>query len=195
MMAVVDDDGGFLKTKSIQFYLGGRGAGAQPHWHACAWNMLLHGAKQWVLSPPERASYAQSHVSLALQQNTSKKGSLSCTQRAGDILVVPETWGHATVNSEPSIGWATELQFDRTFDLGLGASHGTEWWRTQDSPPARGQQMKKARAESHDADGSDAGRGDRQGSLSVDSAPVPGKRKKRRRHATRTPRSHIKSEL
>ena len=59
---------------------------------------------------------------------------LRCTQRAGDVLVVPETWGHATVNLQPSVGWATEVHFDRNIDLGLDAKHGDEWWRTGDAP-------------------------------------------------------------
>ena len=56
---------------------------------------------------------------------------MRCEQRAGDVLVVPETWGHATINAAHwVVGWATELHFDRRFDLGLGAVHGPEWWRT-----------------------------------------------------------------
>ena len=50
------------------------------------------------------------------------------------MLVVPETWGHATVNLQPSVGWATEVHFDRNIDLGLDAKHGEEWWRTEDAP-------------------------------------------------------------
>ena len=60
---------------------------------------------------------------------------LVCDQQAGDVMVVPETWGHATINSAPwSIGWATELSFERTFDLGLGSPHGKEWWRYAEQP-------------------------------------------------------------
>ena len=47
---------------------------------------------------------------------------------------MPETWGHATVNLQPSVGWATEVHFDRNIDLGLDAKHGDEWWRTGDAP-------------------------------------------------------------
>ena len=49
-------------------------------------------------------------------------------------ILVPALWGHATVNLAPSVGWATELQFDRTFDLGLSERKGTEWWRTRNTP-------------------------------------------------------------
>ena len=49
---------------------------------------------------------------------------------AGDVVIVPELWGHATINLEPSLGWASEFIFDRSYDDGLAASHGVEWWRT-----------------------------------------------------------------
>jgi hypothetical protein len=42
---------------------------------------------------------------------------LTCDQQAGDVLLVPSLWGHATINLAPSIGFATEIAFDRTFDL------------------------------------------------------------------------------
>lgn len=104
----------------------------------------MHGRKLWLLWPPPHASYAQRHVALTLRDaslwgantNASKgEGSargaapLRCEQRAGDVMVVPEVWGHATFNLEPSIGWATELSFDRSYDGGFSPSHGDEWWR------------------------------------------------------------------
>ena len=40
---------------------------------------------------------------------------LVCEQRAGEVVLVPELWGHATLNLQPSIGWASELYFDRAY--------------------------------------------------------------------------------
>jgi len=128
-----------LRSNSIQFYLGGAGAGAQPHWHGAAWNWLAHGRKRWLLSPPNEAVYSQQHVRPAVERLAASADAfapLVCEQRAGDVLLVPETWGHATVNEEAwSVGWATEVLFDRTFDLGLSRTHGPEWWRELDAPP------------------------------------------------------------
>lgn len=125
-----DTTGGMLRSVSIQFYAGGKGNGAQPHWHGPAWNWLLRGAKRWQLWPPHAATYAQRHVSLAVEPANAAVGApLECEQRAGDVLVLPALWGHATVNTAPSIGFATELNFDRTFDLGLSPDMGDEWWR------------------------------------------------------------------
>ena len=42
---------------------------------------------------------------------------------------MPHGWGHATVNLEPSIGWASEVNLDRVYDDGLARMHGDEWWR------------------------------------------------------------------
>ena len=33
------------------------------------------------------------------------------------MLLLPSGWGHATINLAPSIGFATELHFDRTIEL------------------------------------------------------------------------------
>ena len=110
-----------LRTSNIQFYLGGAGAGAQPHWHEAAWNWLVRGRKQWLMWPPETATYAQRHPTLAIDGAIDEGGSqpLSCIQQPGDVVLVPPWWGHATINLEPSAGFATELQFDRDFDLDL----------------------------------------------------------------------------
>jgi hypothetical protein len=126
---------GLLRTTSIQFYIGGTGAGAQPHWHGPAWNWLARGKRKWLLWPPEGASYAQRHVSQATGPASAIMKPLVCEQHAGDVVLLPALWGHATLNLAPSIGFATELQLDRTFDLGFGQDNGNEWWRSGDISP------------------------------------------------------------
>lgn len=34
---------------------------------------------------------------------------MECVQEAGDVVFVPGTWGHATLNLEESIGYASEF--------------------------------------------------------------------------------------
>jgi hypothetical protein len=135
----VEDDQWLLRTETVQFYLGGESSGAQPHWHANAWNWLVHGRKRWFLWPAQEATYTQRHVLDAVGEQKAEpeedstvgsRGPLVCEQRGGEVLVVPPLWGHATVNLKPSIGWASELVFDRAYDDGLGETHGREWWRT-----------------------------------------------------------------
>ena len=131
------DEANLLRSVSLQFYAGGEGAGAQPHWHGPAWNWLFRGRKQWLLWPPEHATYAQRHVTLALKPSSEAGGRpIVVDQEAGEVLVLPALWGHATLNHKPSIGFATELHFDRSFDLGFGTEFGDEWWRVSEDPNA-----------------------------------------------------------
>jgi hypothetical protein len=132
----LEDEEWMVRTGTIQFYLGPRGSGTQPHWHGSSWNWLVHGRKEWQLWPPAEASYAQQHVALALEQGgrgaadvEMLPASLRCEQLPGEVLLVPHGWGHATVNLEPSIGWASEVNLDRVYDDGLARMHGAEWWR------------------------------------------------------------------
>ena len=36
---------------------------------------------------------------------------LECEQLGGDVIFVPEMWGHAVINLEESIGYASEFVF------------------------------------------------------------------------------------
>ena len=141
----LEDEQWLLRTNSVQFYLGDGGSGAQPHWHASSWNWLVHGHKRWFLWPPTEALYSQQHVEHTVgQQNATQlrqpgapstvRKALVCDQLPGEVIVVPELWGHATVNLQRSIGWASEFHFDRAMDDGLSATHGDEWWRTGERP-------------------------------------------------------------
>ena len=111
--------GSLLRTSTIQFYVGGARAGAQPHWHEAAWNWLVRGKKRWLLWTPEAATYAQRHSTLALDaaRRGGRAAPLTCIQQAGDVMLLPAWWGHATINLKPSIGFATEVHFDRTIEL------------------------------------------------------------------------------
>ena len=93
---------------------------------------------------PCDATYALSHTKQVLNALDSPvKGGVSgvgggedragavlwCEQRPGDVLVVPAAWGHATLNTQPSIGWASEVDHDRGYHDGDDAAFGDQWWR------------------------------------------------------------------
>ena len=59
-------------------------------------------------------------------------------------MLPPETWGHATLNLEPSIGWASEVNLDRVYDDGLARMHGDEWWRVGAEERQREQREREA---------------------------------------------------
>eukprot|EP00928_Gymnodinium_smaydae_P017568 TRINITY_DN16719_c0_g2_i1.p1 TRINITY_DN16719_c0_g2~~TRINITY_DN16719_c0_g2_i1.p1 ORF type:complete len:495 (-),score=94.08 TRINITY_DN16719_c0_g2_i1:361-1845(-) len=101
-------------VRQPQFGLGFRGAGAHWHSHHAALNALFIGQKQWFLTPPEAttwsrlpaAEWAASEERHALQASGAL---LEVTQCAGDLLFVPDGWGHATVLQEYSVGVGQEF--------------------------------------------------------------------------------------
>ena len=84
-------------------------------------NMLVHGAKRWILFPPQDAFFTVQPVLQWLtgfteERTHSDKGLYytpgdvqECVQLPGDVVFVPELWGHAVVNLRPSIAVAYEF--------------------------------------------------------------------------------------
>ena len=72
-------------------------------------NGLAFGAKLWRLKPPWRADYSSVPAFAAFQR--ADPGARACVQRAGDVLFVPNNWGHAVLNLETAVGVAAELTF------------------------------------------------------------------------------------
>ena len=103
-----------------QFYLGGPNTGAPFHYHHDAVNILAFGAKRWFLQPPSSAVYSveppliwfnrQIMENLSTNDPSDTSGIFECIQQEGDVLFVPESWGHATLNIEASIGVAFEFR-------------------------------------------------------------------------------------
>ena len=122
-----------LRTSAIHFAVGPAGAGAQPTWAAGAtWDWVVHGRKEWSLWPPRDAALLLRHVTPALAvlgEGDGVAGPLRCEQRAGDVMVVPSSWGRAARHDEPTIGWVSEVAFDREHTDGFGEFYGTESWR------------------------------------------------------------------
>jgi len=122
-----------------QLFAGAAGSGSPVHVHRTAANVLAHGRKLWALLPPGGAEYSTRPpamwMELAMRKHGGPRwarrlvgskpqerlgghdggahpgiGMLWCEQRAGDIVVVPDGWGHAVLNLEPSSGVALELR-------------------------------------------------------------------------------------
>lgn len=82
--------------------------------------------------PPRDAALLLRHVTPALAvlgEGDGVAGPLRCEQRAGDVMVVPSSWGRAARHDEPTIGWVSEVAFDREHTDGFGEFYGTESWR------------------------------------------------------------------
>jgi hypothetical protein len=118
---ILDSRGGFRtikkwfpfiaeKTSDLtwQVFFGGDGSGATYHWHEAAFNILYVGTKEWKVAPPLYRGWSgmtAEKASNALDENIS----LSCIQRAGDLLYIPTYWGHNTFNHGFTIGAAAIL--------------------------------------------------------------------------------------
>ena len=122
-----------FSSRLEQFYVGPAWSGAHPHFHGDAWNGLVFGSKLWVLFPPQEAFFTakpaltwflKEYPKLkAAQSMASASGSASgssssgvpptsfieCVQMPGDVIYVPESWGHVTLNLAPSVGVAVEF--------------------------------------------------------------------------------------
>ena len=98
-----------------QFAFGPAGSGAPFHRHCDAVNGLVFGLKRWWLLPPEDAFYTREHPSTLVDSSGRAAGeharALQCTQHGGDLLFVPQSWGHAVLNEAESV--AAAFEFDR----------------------------------------------------------------------------------
>ena len=102
-------------------------SGAPPHFHGDAFNALAYGLKRWFLWPPEKSFYSSKSINDYRVKRGSKNHNrknefvwpkahgrpLECMQEPGDVLFVPQMWGHATYNVKASVGVA--IEFDSIF--------------------------------------------------------------------------------
>jgi hypothetical protein len=89
----------FLKSGNKQLFMSGKDAGATMHFHAAAYNALFFGWKKWVLLPQRYAELSGMPVADFYSDAQERKlRAYSCTQRAGDLLLLPRLNGHATIN-------------------------------------------------------------------------------------------------
>jgi len=93
----------------VQLYVGPALSGAPGHFHRSAWNILIYGKKRWFLYPPTEAFYSQQHVWQWWQQQQKPTGAMECIQYPGDLVFVPDMWGHAVLNLQESVGLAAEF--------------------------------------------------------------------------------------
>lgn len=92
-----------------QFYVGGNGSGAPPHFHGDAWNALAWGSKRWFLFPPHEARFSRVAISDWVASRPTPPAPFEVLQQSGDILYVPKGWAHGVLNLSPSVGVACEF--------------------------------------------------------------------------------------
>mmetsp|Transcript_43534 Transcript_43534/g.98397 ORF Transcript_43534/g.98397 Transcript_43534/m.98397 type:complete len:97 (+) Transcript_43534:127-417(+) len=84
------------------------------HFHSAAYNLLVYGRKRWFLQPPGHAKFSirPAHEWVAERLPSllaANETILQCDQQSGDLFVLPDRWGHLTLNLETSVGFAQEF--------------------------------------------------------------------------------------
>ncbi|KAL3936672.1 MAG: hypothetical protein SGARI_002453 [Bacillariaceae sp.] len=88
-----------------QVFFGGDESGATLHWHNAAFNVLYVGIKEWKITPPWYRGFTGMPAMQATKM-VDPAVSVSCTQRPGDFVYIPNYWGHLTLNHGFTIGAA-----------------------------------------------------------------------------------------
>ena len=132
-----------------QFFFGDAGTGAPHHWHGSAINVLAWGTKLWAIYPPFASEYDIkpaldffSDEVLEISTMTNGPRALTCTQYAGDVVLAPYWWGHSTLNAEPTIGVAMEMEFQSNlqsfrFTIQDNFNEDTKHFKKSSSAPLR----------------------------------------------------------
>ena len=100
---------------NAQWALGGEGTGAPVHFHNSAWNALVYGAKKWVIYPPHLMIMSNKQIldyfetDMVEYRNRGVRPH-TCVQLAGDVMIIPESWGHGVLNIQESVAIATEAK-------------------------------------------------------------------------------------
>lgn len=109
-----------------QMIMGPAGSGAMLHFHGSATNLLGFGLKLWAVSLPSQAAFSDLHAwdwfrqqraqASASLSNVTQAGNMSAgepqytyfLQHPGDVVFVPEHYGHAVINIADSLAFAVE---------------------------------------------------------------------------------------
>ena len=98
---------------SKQMFFGPDGSGATYHSHGGAFNILYVGRKEWLVAPPFNrglSGAAAPHVFQMLHKRVSFR---RIYQRAGDLIILPNLWGHMTRGHGFSMGVGNIFQPNR----------------------------------------------------------------------------------
>ena len=122
----VDMNRWLAMEQSRQFAFGSLKSGSPVHFHATSLLQLFYGMKKWYFFPPSKSFFSKQHVMDWLDKSKEAQEerlnscpsdaidgtagefyptacSLQCVQYPGDLIIVPERWGHGVVNLKSSI--------------------------------------------------------------------------------------------
>ena len=95
-----------------QFIVGPEASGAPMHFHVEAFNTAFVGRKRWFFLPPANNLWSRKPVSTWFGSDYAKVPDplFQCVQGPGDVIYVPEAYGHAVLNVEDSVAVASEIK-------------------------------------------------------------------------------------
>lgn len=102
-------------SDSQQIIMGPEASGAPMHFHVEAFNAALVGRKRWFLVPPANNFWSRKPAATWFADNYSSapKPMFECVQGPGDIIYIPEGYGHAVLNLEETVAVASEMGLHR----------------------------------------------------------------------------------
>jgi hypothetical protein len=85
------------------------------HYHNTAWAALIYGAKKWTIYPPHIQIMSNKQILEYRETDMlafSERGvdPVTCVQMAGDVMIIPESWGHGVLNIQETVAIATEAR-------------------------------------------------------------------------------------
>ena len=108
--AVLDPQLTEIVASKIYLHIGPAFSGVSPRFHQSSWNALVYGRRRWYLFPPKFAFYSKQHVWDWWRKNRTESSiAWECVQYPGDVLILPDMWGYATLNIRESIGLSSEF--------------------------------------------------------------------------------------
>lgn len=104
----------FLEVQDAAVHLGPPGSGTPFHSHTHAASALIHGRKEWYLTPPTELLTSRVHPREWSQQVlpflNETAAPLHCVQRPGDVLYIPDYWSHSVLNLEDTVAVSTTMR-------------------------------------------------------------------------------------
>lgn len=106
---------------TFEFFIGTAGSGAYLHAHPAAWNGLVFGRKRWILLTPgkmqdnddlpggEVPAFEFFRDSYPIWKDKFADHLIEFYQEEGEVVYVPDNWGHAIMNLEPCVGVSKQI--------------------------------------------------------------------------------------
>jgi hypothetical protein len=113
----------FSRTTTLRVSRGGAGSGVTFCRHGFSWLAMLEGGKRWLFAPPNATRPQQEQECDGLldgKADDSVPNEIThvCTQRPGEVMVVPTAWWHSVCNTASSFAFGGQDDCDTDHRMG-----------------------------------------------------------------------------